>query len=967
MKKKRSLAQRQSRRRFGMAALLLIPGAASADIFQAPYGPGGTWRIYETVPGATLTFRDALEAARAATDPVNHTVHGDLVSITSAGKESFVYNSLNLLAGDVWMGLADREGVAPDAQESQTFGTADEANRINGWKFTNGDVYSYMHWNAGEPNNAGNAEDAVHFNINGWNDNMSGYGDELPESATLQPGTSTNEENSDRVFRYVIEYSTNAATPYPGIRVGSIIPPNTTLPGDLNTAGNWSVREIRGLTLAGNIFDAINQALEGQGTPTLGSSPYLDFTDPDTNAGGGPVLTTTPFPFLTNVTTTPEVSGDDNNILSIAKTRIKITTAGDYTFQVHSDDGFALRVKGQTFTAVSGAGYIDPLDTSTLIYAIGTGDSNTRGVVNLAVGEYDVEFVHWEGGGGAFYEVTSASGSRLNPAEAQWLPLGSNTSLAAINTLNTVYLKTSAQVDNANIRDRGAVLPAMRAIMAANVAAGAAISAPRPNLELQEGNQTVSTDLDDITRMPFNNSDGTNADNYITKVEGSFKVAADANGNSTNGETIEVTFGLFCDDGASMRIIGQDFEAVSANSTLPEVEGDKTLTADFYTGNTNSYGRIQLKEGQTYEFVCYMYEGGGGSNFNLRWELGDFVDTGFDGGQIALRTAAFASAADPINLVADATVTNCSNAWATAPVLPAVRQVLTEAIAQVPRDTGNRKTADVLVLRESGSGSITGGGFVGNAVIMPVGAVDNYATRVTGRIVVNNGNATPNENVELTFALFADDGCDLHIIGQDFTNALDNTGDGTATLEEIGGDTWLVADFFTGNTNTFGHITLKEGEYDFEGNHYEGGGGSGYEIWYAPGTLTAFDANVFRPLSTNPGQSFPANIGVPLVAGVAPPAANLNVLNFTYNSTSGAYSLTFSSNAGSAYRLEYTIGFEAMDLPTSAQKWNTAPGANGAITGAAGSTTITGNISDLITPAGQLPNKEKAFFRVRAL
>lgn len=932
------------------AALILLPAIAGADTFQAPYGPGGTWRIYETVPGATLTFKDALDTARLRMDPVTSTVPGDLVSVTSANKETFVRRSLNLLAGDVWIGLTDREGVAAGATESQAFGTVDEANRINGWAFTNGDAYTYRNWSAGEPNDAGAAEDAVHFGAGGWNDNRSGYATDEPVAAS----GASDETNTDRIFRYIIEYATNSPSPFAGIRRGSIFPPGAVLPGPLNTVGNWSVREVRDLVMGGNIFDAVNQALGGLGTVTETQSPKLDYADPDTNAAGGPNLTTPVLPFLTDT-----AAVDDDNILNIAKSRLKVNVAGEYTIQVRSDDGFALRIQGQNWTSVAGAGYIDPLDPSTIVFELGTGDSNTRAVVNLPVGEYNVDFVNWEGGGGAFYEVTSASGVHLNAGEAQWTALGDPAVLPAINTLNAVYLKTNVQVDNANIRDRGGDLPAMRAIINKAIEDGLATSAPRSNLDLAEGDPTLATDLTDESRMPFNNSDGTNADNYITKVEGSFKLDTDANGNATAGETIDVTFRLSCDDGASVRIIGQDFAAVSANSTNPEVAGDKTLTADFYTGDTNSFGRIKLKEGNTYEFVAYMYEGGGGSRFKLEWELGDHV-AGFGGSQSVLRTLEIESS-DVLHLVAPATVTNSSNKWDVAPVLPEIRTIMNEAIAQVPRDATNSGTRPIVLLRESGDGSITGATFAGTAALMPVGAVDNYATKVRGRLVVDNGNGTPGEMVDLTFGMFADDGADFHIIGQDFTGSALG-----GTLEEIGADTWLVADIFTGNTNAFGQITLAEGEYDFEGHHYEGGGGSGYEIWWSLGTKDAFDGATFRPLSNNVGLSLPANTGIALAAGIAPPASALNLTNFSFAPSTGVYSLTFDSNAGSNYQVEYTIGLQAAGGPASPQKWNVVPSLS-SVPATGASTTVTGNISALIAPTGQLPNGQKAFFRVRAL
>jgi uncharacterized protein (TIGR02588 family) len=36
--------------------------------------------------------------------------------------------------------------------------------------------------------------------------------------------------------------------------------------------------------------------------------------------------------------------------------------------------------------------------------------ANTQAVVDLAAGEYNIEFMSWERGGGAFYELTAAKG-----------------------------------------------------------------------------------------------------------------------------------------------------------------------------------------------------------------------------------------------------------------------------------------------------------------------------------------------------------------------------------------------------------------------------------------------------------------------------------------------------------------------------------------------------------------------------
>jgi hypothetical protein len=486
----------------------------------------------------------------------------------------------------------------------------------------------------------------------------------------------------------------------------------------------------------------------------------------------------------------------------------------------------------------------------------------------------------------------------------------------------------------------------MRNIIETAILAGTATSGQRGNLEIGEGD------------MPNNNG----GDNYIAKIEGTFTLDADADQNGTPNELIDITFGLFCDDGASFRILGQDFAAVSPNATNVDNGGDLTLTADFYTGNTDARGLAQLTEGSTYGFVAYMYEGGGGSNFNLRWKLGDWV-SGFGGGETALRTTAFGD--DALNLATDATVTNSSNAWGDntfLPLLARIRSITEEAAAANAVTSGTRP---IVLLRESGDGSITGGAFAGTAALMPVGAVENYATKVTGRIVVNDGDGVAGETLTLTFGMFADDGADFRIVGQDFATVADATGDGTATLEDVDGDLVLAADYFTGNTNAFGTIQLVEGEYDFEGHHYEAGGGSGYEIWWAIGEFTAFDGAAFRPLNNNPGLFLQGNTGIALAAAAAP-TTDLRITDFTFNSGAGTYALTFTSEAGKNYAVEYSTGLQPAGAPASAQKWNIVPG-KGSVPGAAGTTTINGALSEILTPAGLLPDGSTAYFRVRTL
>ncbi|RYD37206.1 MAG: PEP-CTERM sorting domain-containing protein [Verrucomicrobiaceae bacterium] len=584
-----------------LGLLLLLPSLASADFYQAPFGPGGTWNVYETV-GTAATFKDALTAAKAKVDPVNGTVNGTLVSVISQGENDM----LRTIRGgaDTWIGLSDREGVAVGAQESQTAGTP--GNASSGWAWTSGEPFVYKNWGGGEPNNAGDAEDAGQLRGDGfWNDNASGYGLNEPSVPVIQTGTSQAEGTA--AFGYVIEYFKQSATPIPGIAMATVLPAAGTIPGPSGGAGTWGVREVTGITIAGNIVDAVNQLKSNAGTSVTAQLPKLDVGDPQTNGQGGSALAGAVTPFLSNT------DADDNNLATIAKGKISVTQAGTYTFQVHSDDGFALRVVGQQFDSVNGAGYMDPVDKSTMTFNVGTGDSNTRGVITLAAGEYDLEFVHFEGGGGAYYEVTSAQGAITDANGAQWTAVG-DAAVKGARAADVVRLTGAATVANA-------AKPGDNNLATATAAIEAAI-----------GNNTAVTKAFTTLNIPEADMPIANKDNYATKVTGQIRLD-DADG--TAGEAIKITFNLQADDGASLRILGKDFTVATdftgdGVAVLEEVSGDTTLKADYPTGNTNAFGLIELTEGELYDFAAYHSEGGGGSQFQLWYAVGDYTGTGFD-------------------------------------------------------------------------------------------------------------------------------------------------------------------------------------------------------------------------------------------------------------------------------------------------------------------------------------------------
>ena len=186
-----------------------------------------------------------------------------------------------------------------------------------------------------------------------------------------------------------------------------------------------------------------------------------------------------------------------------------------------------------------------------------------------------------------------------------------------------------------------------------------------------------------------------------------------------------------------------------------------------------------------------------------------------------------------------------------------------------PTLTGQSTVNYVILIGENGIGPAPAGTISPTRHhLFPNGGGDNFFTQVNGSLKVLDTDGLAGET--LTFGLFADDNAALRIVGQNFTSAV---GDGTTAIGTPAGetDTWLLADFATGNTNARGLITLAEGDYNFEAFQLELGGGAGLQVWVAPGDRTAsgFGSGAFSPLVLDalPDAVLPVNPGLGLVAG----------------------------------------------------------------------------------------------------
>ncbi|MES2594318.1 MAG: LamG-like jellyroll fold domain-containing protein [Verrucomicrobiota bacterium] len=206
----------------------------------------------------------------------------------------------------------------------------------------------------------------------------------------------------------------NGVSPASVPAVNTYFPPASAF-GYRGTTGMWGIREIKAYPgIAYNSLVSVDRILKAYATTPGGTkvdywAPVINFTDDESPGTLGYFDSEGDF-----ATNTP---GADDNILMFARCSIKIPTAGNYTFGFRSDDGARLRVVGQRFTGSTrlAGGNADPANMSdVLLFSNGTGDSNTMGVVNLAAGEYDLEFSYWEGGGGCAVEVYAAAGSKTS-------------------------------------------------------------------------------------------------------------------------------------------------------------------------------------------------------------------------------------------------------------------------------------------------------------------------------------------------------------------------------------------------------------------------------------------------------------------------------------------------------------------------------------------------------------------------
>ena len=184
-------------------------------------------------------------------------------------------------------------------------------------------------------------------------------------------------------------------------------------PGAIAGDGTFGVRTYlgTGATGLGNMSTFLATTTrtpdDGLGTTIDAQLPYLNHRDPNNGAQGR---------FPDDQAFPGNGGADEDNVVTVAKSRISIPSAGTYTFITTSDDGVFFRLKGvgapdpsfRMVTSVNDAPRFQ-MSNPNEVY-LDAANIEFRAIVDLDAGEYDMEYVMVENVGGFYYELGVAAG-----------------------------------------------------------------------------------------------------------------------------------------------------------------------------------------------------------------------------------------------------------------------------------------------------------------------------------------------------------------------------------------------------------------------------------------------------------------------------------------------------------------------------------------------------------------------------
>ncbi|MEK7950031.1 lectin-like protein [Luteolibacter soli] len=380
-----------------LTALVAVPASLQAawpdgTLFTAPFGPGGTWNLYQAV-SKPMTWTEAQSAAERLVDPLGKTGKpGHLVCISSAAENMFVYQRVQGFY--IWTGLTDNE---------KRGGKEARDDRNGGWHWITGEPYTFQSWRSYEPNEMeATGEDAVSIGASGrWLD--------MPNGAD---GQTENKQAS------MIEWETRSPEPVAGaVKLERVLPEKWSVDlsawkGEVIGEGPWTVMSSVGLDTFS--IQTVAQGLDEQihAMQTAFRMPRLNYHVEHITLFAGGWVEIKDFPAF------PMRAGPCG-ALHVAK--VKLDKPGTWSINVHGDDYFAVRFPGHKWKSVRGLAGIDPLDAETMYYECESADGCGIGVIDLPAGESTIEVMLGNRVNDSMIQVLAAPGEQtMDGSTDQW-------------------------------------------------------------------------------------------------------------------------------------------------------------------------------------------------------------------------------------------------------------------------------------------------------------------------------------------------------------------------------------------------------------------------------------------------------------------------------------------------------------------------------------------------------------------
>ncbi len=373
----------------GAGGPVVVVSANSPDegpVFTAPFGKGGKWNTYQCicVPKSwSEADADAKQRSLPAGIAGGAELKGHLISISSALENSFATRILGG-ARRVWIGLNDRRIEA-------------KSDGAGPWMWSNGEPVIYSNWRQNEPDNGGKSSNQ-------------GYEDVVILLGTSNPGDAGRwadvpdywTETSKSSYAYLVEWESASDGPVAGAQqLKPLFPDN--LPGVAGSDGAFGMRAAFEGGSCVTLQGALTAFKNAESRIVERQEQSIHFAGAAKTGFGAMFPPGPPFPGL-------RADQQNNDFCALFRGRIRIPERGVYTFGMHHDDGFALRIKGAKWRWASGTGTVDPADSTALVHPWAVDRGITHGAVELEAGEHEIECFVFQITGNVIFDLYAARG-----------------------------------------------------------------------------------------------------------------------------------------------------------------------------------------------------------------------------------------------------------------------------------------------------------------------------------------------------------------------------------------------------------------------------------------------------------------------------------------------------------------------------------------------------------------------------